>query len=80
MRVLLVLVAGGCASLDAANCRGADWYDLGFRDAIYRIQRQEEVYRLQCEPHGVKVDIARYTQGWREGTYEADQRATQSQD
>ena len=34
----------------------------------------------QCEPHGIKVDVARYAQGWREGKYEADQRRSQSHD
>ena len=77
---LFILLVCGCASVEAEDCRRADWYDLGFRDAIYRLQRQDEVYRVQCERHGVKVDVARYVQGWQEGTYEADQRGVQSQD
>ena len=77
---LLVLLLCGCAGLDADSCRRADWYDLGFRDAIFAIQRQEEVYASQCEPHGVKVDVARYAQGWREGKWEADQRRAASHD
>lgn len=76
----VVLLLAGCAGLDAEACRGADWYGLGFRDAIYGLQRQEDVYASQCEPHGVKVDAARYTQGWREGTWEADRRRSASAD
>lgn len=78
--LVLSLALGACASLDAATCGRADWYDLGFRDAIFGLQRQEDVYALQCEPYGVKVDVARYAQGWREGKYEADQRRGSSMD
>jgi hypothetical protein len=69
----LVLLSA-CAGLDSFGCRYANWYDLGFRDAIFGLLPQDEVYALQCEPHGIKVDAARYAQGWREGKYEADQR------
>ena len=68
--ILAALVLVGCAGPDAATCRSADWYDLGFRDAIFGIQPQHDVYSAQCE----KVDAARYVQGWREGKYEADSR------
>ena len=82
MRVVVfcVLLIGGCAGLDDVSCRHANWYDIGFRDAIFGIQRQDEIYALQCEPYGVKVDVARYVQGWREGKYEADQRQAGSHD
>lgn len=73
---LIVLVLTGCAAPDAATCRGADWYDLGFRDAIFGMQRQDDVYSAQCE----KIDVARYVQGWREGKYEADSRRAESHD
>jgi hypothetical protein len=76
---LLVLLCG-CAGLDPEGCRRANWYDIGFRDAIFGLQRQDDVYALQCEPHGTKVDVARYVQGWREGKYEADQRRGSSHD
>ena len=73
--LLVAAVLGGCAGLDDTGCRGADWYDLGFRDAIFRMQPQDSLYARQCEPFGVKVDTTRYLQGWREGTYEADTRS-----
>ncbi len=75
---LLLVPLCGCAGLDQAACRGADWYDLGFRDAIYSLQRQDEVYATQCEPQNVKVDVARYAQGWHEGKWEADYRKNES--
>ena len=80
MRVALLLLLAGCARLDAHGCRDADWYRLGFRDAMYGLQRQDFTYESQCAPHAVGVDSARYAQGWREGKYEFDRRASQSQD
>jgi hypothetical protein len=78
--LFLVVLLSGCTGLDSLGCRHANWYDLGFRDAIFGLQRQEDVYALQCEPHGVKVDVARYVRGWQEGKYEADQRRSESHD
>jgi uncharacterized protein DUF2799 len=71
---LALALGAGCASTGGADCRGTDWYEIGFRDAIFGMQRQEEVYVSHCERQGVKVDIARYEQGWKEGKYEADYR------
>jgi hypothetical protein len=71
---LFFLLLCGCAGMDAAACRQADWYDLGFRDAIFGLQRQDDVYTGQCSAQGVKVDATRYQQGWREGRYEYDDR------
>ena len=64
----------GCAGMDAGECRGADWYDLGFRDGIYGLQRLDEVYAAQCGRHGTEPDRARYVQGWREGNWEFERR------
>jgi hypothetical protein len=77
---LLAPLAAGCAGMDEVECRRANWYDLGYRDAIFGILAQDDVYALQCEPLGVKVDSARYLQGFREGTYEADRRNAGSHD
>jgi hypothetical protein len=78
--LLAAVILSGCAGLDAEACRQADWYDLGFRDAIFGIQPQDAVYASQCQPSGAKVDVARYAQGWREGRYEADARTPGSVD
>jgi len=68
--LVLLLAIAGCAGLDANTCASADWYELGFRDAIFSLQRQDEVYTNQCG----KIDVARYAQGWQEGRYEHDSR------
>ena len=72
----LFLLLGGCAGMDQNACANADWYDLGFRDAIFGLQRQDNTYSSQCG----KLDVARYAQGWQEGKYEADQRRNESMD
>ena len=78
MKILAVAVTSlslaGCAGMDAGECRNANWYDLGFRDGILGIQRQDEVYATQCGRHGADPDRARYVQGWREGVWESDHR------
>lgn len=70
----LLLVLAGCAGLDSSTCASADWYELGFRDAIFSLQPQASVYAQQCDAHKVQVDEARYAQGWQEGKYENDRR------
>jgi hypothetical protein len=79
-RLLLLgacVLAAGCSTPTDTDCRNADWYQLGFRDAILATQRQEDAYAHACARHGVKVDSARYVQGWVEGKYEADARHPQ---
>jgi hypothetical protein len=78
--VIPVFILSACASLDSGECRQANWYDVGFRDAIYALQPQDYVYASLCEPHGAKVDAALYAQGWREGKWEADNRRSESAD
>jgi hypothetical protein len=68
------LVAAGCAGLDASQCRSANGYDLGFRDALFGMQRQDDVYAGQCSRQGAQIDLARYAEGWQEGKYQFDQR------
>lgn len=68
--LLLVALLAGCAGLSEPECRSADWYALGYRDARYKLQSQDSVYAQQCERYGVKVDTARYGQGLREGRYD----------
>jgi hypothetical protein len=77
MRLLLAFACAtltGCVSMDAAECNSANWYDLGFRDAMYGMQRMDAVYDDQCGKHGAKADGAAYAKGWQEGKWEYDSR------
>ena len=70
----LAALVCGCAATGETECRSADWYELGFRDALLALRPQDPVYAEACAKYGVTVDSARYAQGWREGKYEADYR------
>jgi hypothetical protein len=64
-----LLVAGallaGCASLSDADCRAADWYELGERDALfYGLRPQIDQYAHQCSRHGVQPLQNDYMAGW----------------
>lgn len=61
------LALAGCAGLDAAQCRGANWQQLGERDGLMGLQPQIEQYAAQCAAHGVTPQAASYAQGWRSG-------------
>jgi hypothetical protein len=74
--VALLAPLAGCAGMSAADCSGANWYDVGYRDARFKLQSQAGLYAAQCERHGVKVDAARYEQGLREGRYDFPDRMT----
>ena len=72
------LTLAGCVSMDAEECRGADWYQLGFRDAMYGLRPMDIPYAEQCGKHGAKLDVAAYAKGWQEGRWEFDSRASRS--
>jgi Protein of unknown function (DUF2799) len=60
--------------MDASECRSANWYEIGFRDGIYGMQRMDFVYADQCGKHGAQPDVAAYAKGWQEGVWELDSR------
>ena len=70
------VLAGGCAGMSSNDCRDANWYDVGYRDARFRLQSQAAVYAQQCERHGHKVDAAGYEEGLRQGRWEFPDRMT----
>ena len=78
MKIALIaftcLTLAGCVTMDASECRGANWYDLGYRDGLFGLQRMDIVYEEQCGKHGVKPDAAAYGKGWQEGLWEYDKR------
>ena len=68
------LVAGAllaaCAGMSETECRGVNWYDVGYRDARFKLQNQDAVYEQHCQRYGVKVDAARYGEGFRQGRWD----------
>jgi hypothetical protein len=65
-----VLLLAACAGMSDAECRTANWYDLGYRDARFKLQSQDGIYAQQCERHGVKIDAAHYDEGFRQGRWD----------
>lgn len=70
------LLAAGCAGISEAECRGANWYDVGYRDARFKLQSQAGLYAERCGRYGVKVDAARYEEGLRHGRWDFPDRMT----
>ena len=70
--LLAVAFLTGCAGIDARQCANA--YDLGFRDAIFGMQRQDGLYAPLCSRQGAQLDVAAYAKGWQEGYYEFESR------
>jgi hypothetical protein len=60
----------GCAGMSDVECRDANWYDVGYRDARFKLQSQDRLYVQQCERHGIKIDQARYDEGFRQGRWD----------
>lgn len=64
-------LAGACAPMSDADCRGTDWYALGERDAlIYGLRPQIDQYAYQCSRYGVQPGEKEYLVGWSEGQQE----------
>ena len=71
-----VAALAACAGIGAPDCRETDWYEVGYRDARFRLQSQAAVYAEQCARHGVKVDAQRYEEGLRQGRWDFPDRMT----
>jgi hypothetical protein len=73
---LATVLGAGCVQMAESECRASDWYQLGYRDGMYGIQRQDDVYAHECGKvsGGPSPDRARYAQGWQEGWWEFERR------
>lgn len=75
-----VILTAGCASMDPAQCRSVDWYQMGYRDAdIYGLRPQIDQYAHQCKAHGVEASESRYMVGWVDGYREWNTRVSGSE-
>ncbi|HEY5897844.1 MAG TPA: DUF2799 domain-containing protein [Burkholderiales bacterium] len=65
---LLIAALGGCASLDEAECRNADWYAIGLEDgARGRPVERLGDHRRACAKYSVAPDSPRYLAGRDQG-------------
>jgi hypothetical protein len=67
INVLVVIAAllPGCAAMSDSECRNANWYELGERDAlVYGLRPQIDQYAHQCGRHGVQPSETDYLSGW----------------
>ena len=63
-----VVAAAGCAPMTETQCKAADWYQLGYRDAeIYGLRPQVDQYAYQCRAFGVQPAENTYMAGWVDG-------------
>lgn len=54
-----------------SECRSANWYELGERDAlIYGMRPRIDQYAHQCGRHGVQPSEKDYLAGWFDGDRE----------
>jgi hypothetical protein len=79
MRAPLLLAAAltlsGCIDMSAAECGGANWFDIGFRDGLAGMQRMDIAYDEHCGKYGARTDTATYAAGWQNGYWEYARRA-----
>jgi hypothetical protein len=69
--------AAGCAQMSDAQCKAADWYQLGYVDGdIYGSRPRIDQYAYQCRAFGVQAEEGAYMAGWTDGS---GQRATRAQ-
>ena len=59
----------------ATECSSADWYQVGYRDGLFGLQRRDEAYVSQCSQQAAKPpDRVLYAKGWQEGWWELEAR------
>lgn len=62
------VLAAGCAGMSEPECRAANWYALGERDAlIYARRPQIDQHAYACAKFGVQVAQKDYLDGWAVG-------------
>ena len=65
---LVLLLLGGCATLNKEECLSADWAVIGFEDgSLGRDAAYLRNHREACSQHGVSPKLAEYQQGHAEG-------------
>lgn len=66
--VLAALLLGGCAAMSEQECRHANWYEQGIRDAQAGKSRAHlQDLQEACAQAGVTPNAAQYHEGWSRG-------------
>lgn len=66
--VLWAALISGCATLTESDCRGAQWTDIGFRDARHaRPEDRFAEHAKACSKYGVAPDHGAYFEGRKAG-------------
>jgi hypothetical protein len=64
----VTLSAAGCAGMSETECRTANWYAIGEREAlIYGLRPQVDQHAHACSKYGVQMAEAQYIDGWNVG-------------
>ena len=76
--ILTTLMLGGCAAaaLTENECRGANWYDRGWNDALMGIRPQIDGYNERCSRFGAAPSEQEYMNGWAAGYGEWNRRVS----
>jgi hypothetical protein len=68
LATLGLALAAGCAHMTEAECRSADWYQLGHRDGdVYGLRPQIDQYAHLCRAFGISAQGPVYMAGWVDG-------------
>jgi hypothetical protein len=76
--VLASLLLGGCAAatLSENECRGANWYERGWNDALMGNRPRIDLYNEQCSRFGAAPSESDYLAGWSAGYAEWNRRVS----
>ncbi len=76
---ILALLVGGCTTMNEGECRSADWYQIGYRDADpYGLRPQFYIYENLCKAW-VQASEPEYMRGWVDGYREFNTKMTGSE-
>ena len=70
----------GCMQMSESECRSADWYQIGYRDADnFGLRPQVDQYAYLCQAYGVQAAEPTYMAGWVDGHREFERRMSGSE-
>lgn len=65
---LVVSLLAGCATLNQAECRSANWYDLGVANAAYGKKASYVAKHTEaCSRYAITPNFEQYRAGWQQG-------------